>query len=755
MRPNRPLAALAALLTLSPAAALAEKPTPGFPEPVVQWTVQKGETCADISRALYGSDKHVALLGRYQRVDCPKPREGATLVAPAKVTQLPVATLKSMNPDVEARPPGGGWGRASVGRSLDKNSGVKTLESGRADIEFVDRTHVFLASNTLVVVYGTASQTAVSKLPPKIELEVGEVAAGLAALRGLSDAVDVNVKGGGSVSAASRDAVIDRKGDRTTVAVFDGKAKVQNGGRSVDVPTNHGTRFVGAAAPAPPRPLPPAPAWESPDKPLVLGPKGLGVAELRWAAVKDAKSYRVEVARDDTFRDLLLRAEVPESVRAFRAEKLPEGRYHVRVRAIDKDEYLGVAATRRLVVVVATDASGVGAGVSGDVVKVHPYGTIALGALSGLEVAVDGGAFEASPGVLDVARLRPSRVSLRAAGLPATEVRVELLPLEAKLALERGVAKVELRDLPEGAFARMRPSLRGVRREGGATALGALPAATAELPAPGLDDLAAVELVDDRGRVLARADVQPGPAKASHPPMHAIQRPNRPGWLGVSEPFVDPSPSGTSPWLPPSGRAGGGLGLVVSSRKDHDATLAGLTYAAAPIGPVTVDVTVLSPALDAPRLDTYVAPGLRWRVASERHVEAGAGLRLWAPLTEGGPSLRLDPSLSVGGAWGEWGFLSSVGARLRAGDPSDRAPVPDVLLYLMLGGWVSPVPAVRIFVVGDVGAFGEGSSPLSGRAGVRGGLELGRKVFGSASGYVGTGDGDPIFMGQLGVGLRQ
>ena len=715
----------------------------------------EGRDCADISRALYGSDKHVALLGRYQRVDCPKPKEGATLVAPAKVTQLPVATLKSMNPDVEARPAGGGWGRAAAGRSLDKNSGVKTLESGRADIEFVDRTHVFLASNTLVVVYGTASQTAVSKLPPKIELEVGEVAAGLAALRGLSDAVDVNVKGGGSVSAASRDAVIDRKGDRTTVAVFDGKAKVQNGGRSVDVPTNHGTRFVGAAAPAPPRPLPPAPAWESPDKPLVLGAKGLGVAELRWAAVKDAKSYRVEVARDETFRDLLLRAEVPESVRAFRAEKLPEGRYHVRVRAIDKEEYLGIAATRRLVVVVATDASGVGAGVSGDVVKVHPYGTIALGALAGLEVAVDGGSFEASPGVLDVARLRPSRVSLRAAGLAATEVRVELLPLEAKLALVGGLAKVELRDLPDGAFARMRPSLRGVRREGGATvALGALAGPAASLPVASLEALSAVELVDDRGRVLARADVAP-PQPREAPRMYAVPTPNRPGWLGVSEPFVDPSPNGTSPWLAPSGRAGGGLGLVVSSRKDRDATIAGLTYAAAPIGPVTLDVTVLSPALDGPRLDTYVAPGLRWRVASERHVEAGAGLRVWAPLTDGGPSLRLDPSLSVGGAWGEWGFLTSLGARLRAGDVSDRAPVPDVLLYLMVGGWVSPVPAVRIFVVGDMGALGAGPSPLEGRAGVRGGLELGRKVFGSFSGYVGTGDGDPIVMGQLGVGLRQ
>ncbi len=42
--------------------------TAGYPEPVVQWGVQKDETCEDIAKVMYGSAAHVPLIGRYNRV---------------------------------------------------------------------------------------------------------------------------------------------------------------------------------------------------------------------------------------------------------------------------------------------------------------------------------------------------------------------------------------------------------------------------------------------------------------------------------------------------------------------------------------------------------------------------------------------------------------------------------------------------------------------------------------------------------------
>ena len=84
----------------------------------MQWGVQKGETCEDIARALYGSAKWATLLQRYNHVACKSGvplREGMTLILPEKPTTLPDAKLRSMNPDVRARPGGGGGGGAPGG----------------------------------------------------------------------------------------------------------------------------------------------------------------------------------------------------------------------------------------------------------------------------------------------------------------------------------------------------------------------------------------------------------------------------------------------------------------------------------------------------------------------------------------------------------------------------------------------------------------------------------------------------------------
>jgi hypothetical protein len=231
--------------------------------------------------------------------------EGKTLVLPEKVTAIPDAKLRSVNPDVRARPSGGAWTTAASGMPLYSNAGVNSLKQGRADIEFVDHTRIFLAENTLVVIYGTAARTKVSKTPPPlIEVQEGELRAGIAALRG-EETVDIGVQGGGRVNAASRDAVVERKGERTTVAVFDGKAAVSSAGKTVEVPKNFGTRFVGKTPPAPPRPLPPAPEWEAgSSEGVVLAPDGKGLIHVAWKPIANALRYRFEVAREPGFHDL-------------------------------------------------------------------------------------------------------------------------------------------------------------------------------------------------------------------------------------------------------------------------------------------------------------------------------------------------------------------------------------------------------------------------------------------------------------------
>lgn len=80
--------AFALALTAAARPAFAEdSATPGYPERVVQWGVQRGETCEDIAAAMYGSPKHMNFLGRYNRINCQKGvslTEGMTLVCPRR-----------------------------------------------------------------------------------------------------------------------------------------------------------------------------------------------------------------------------------------------------------------------------------------------------------------------------------------------------------------------------------------------------------------------------------------------------------------------------------------------------------------------------------------------------------------------------------------------------------------------------------------------------------------------------------------------
>lgn len=445
---------VASTLPSATATAYAASSSTSYPEPVVHWVVQKGETCAGISDSLYGSPQHTALLLRYNSIDCAAAQlpEGTTLVVPSSVTSLPDARLKSMSPAVRARPSGGGWTPVQSGAPLFKGHNVNTLETGRADIEFVDRTRVFLAENTLVVIYGTAANTAVKKnVRQTVELEQGEVKAGLAALRG--NAARVGVQGGGDVQAASRDTVVQRKGDRTTVAVFDGTAVVRNAGAKVDVPTNHGTRFVGAQPPARPRPLPPAPVWEPGGFPsLVIAPPEGATLAAGWQAVSNAKAYRFEIARDDAFRDLVAREEVPSNVRSFRAEKIPAGTFHVSVRAIDNEEYLGVAATRRTVqVVTAVVREGLG-NIRPEGLEVTPYTVVALAAEgSPLRVGFDQAEPGPAPAAIDFGKVHPSSIRVQSSGAEVT-IPVTWRKVTATIdgTIERSSGRAQLRATVKG-----------------------------------------------------------------------------------------------------------------------------------------------------------------------------------------------------------------------------------------------------------------------------------------------------------------
>ena len=742
--------------------AIAAPPTPGFPEPVVQWGVQKGETCEDIARALYGSPKHAALVQRYNHVACKAKvplAEGTTLVLPERPTTLPDAKLRSMNPDVRARPGGGGWTPAATGMPLYANYNVNTLDKGRADVQFIDRTRVFLAPNTLVVIYGTASRTRVSKTPPAtVEVEVGEVKAGLAALRGA--AVEVAIKGGGRVSAASRDTVVQRKADRTTVAVFDGKAGVASGGRSVSVPKNFGTRFYGTKPPIPPRPLPPAPAWLTGGDVVILAPGGTGTITASWKPVPVAVSYRFEIARDPEFHDLVAREEVPASVTSFRGEKLPVGTYYLAVRAIDKEEYLGVAADTRPVRLVAARLESGEGKLRSKEIEANPYGILKLGASTNLEMAVDEGPFGPVPDTLDLRRRAPRSVRMRPLGskdastiaIRYTKVSANIQPSPSPDGRSLSV-NVRLDGL-DGVDVASRVAPRGRARLPGGVKTFALARSADGSYAGSIDVLAGVDavridVVDDRGSVLGTTEWTAAPLPEAAPPA--------PPQIGAYAPMWLISPSADVLWIAPTPADGAAISTGLA-KGTGGWTFQGQVRASGSIGPLGLDA-----ALRTDTADGKTASGSGWLGARVRvlklagsALEIAPALRVGMPISALGAPVRIEPSIAVGGVAGRFTWLADAGARVRAASDEGATGTPVAQGFLVGGATFDPLAWMRLHAAIDAHLVARDGGSKDVLAGFGAGIEMGRALYGGLALHLAPWSDPGIgpFTAQISLGFR-
>lgn len=760
-----------------PGAALAQpkagaSATPEFPEPIVQWGVQKGDSCESIAKILYGGAQHAPLIQRYNRVACGKGAplpEGMTLVLPATVTSLPDARLRSMHPDVRVRPGGGSWSPAAPGAPLYTNYNVNTLDKARADIEFIDRTRIFLASNTLVIIYGTASRTRVSKTPPPVvELDAGEIKAGLAALRG-GGSVDIAIKGGGSITATSRDSVVERKGERTTVAVFDGKASVRAGGKSIAVPEKFGTRFVGAAPPVPPRPLPPAPAWEEGGSgSIVLGSPEGGLLTGAWKPEPSAVKYRFEVARDAAFRDLVVREEVPATVNAMRAEKMPPGTYYLSVRAIDKEEYLGIAALAREVRVVSAKLDAGSLGAAG--IEASPYAKLSLEPDPAVEMALDDGSFGPMMASIDLLRRAPKAIRLRPRGGAAGEVSIPIhyktpaaridvtfhgSDVRARVALE-GLAGVDV-------ASRVKPSLR-VHREGGADAvklaLAATPGGAAgdvTFPIPEGVERVRIDLVDARGAVLGSTDVALPPPP---PPPVVPPPPPPPPRIGITAPLLVLAPTPSLPWWRPTSQNAFALGgAIAGSKVDRVGDVS--VRASGALGRFGVDASFgYAFGGDQPSLAIGGAAWLGGQVRALRLdasvLELGFGLRAGVPV-QGGDPARLEPSLAIGGAAGEVTWLANAGARVRLAESGGASGVPQAQPFAVVGASFDVFDWMRTHAELDGSLLFDEAAKTPAAGGVTVGVEAGRGFFGGVSVRVSPRDelGGRSAAGQVAVGFRE
>lgn len=734
-----------AFVLAAPGVSLAQE----YPEAVIQWGVTSGETCEDIAKVVYGSTRHAHLVARYNRVSCTAgaPLAPATLVLPAKVTEVARARLGSLAPEVRLKPPGAGWSTASAGQSLLDNSSVNTLEDANATIQFVDTTRIQLSENTLVIIFGTASKSSVSTLrPADFSVDSGEIKAALRALRG-EDAVEVDVAGG-RVSAASKDTVISAKGTRTNVAVFNGKSKVRSQGSAVNVDEGFGTRFEKGKAPETPRALPKAPKWKRELPTLTLGEPSRGVLEAAWEPTDEAVSYRVEIAKDAEFFQLLAREEVTKEITSFRAENLAEGTYFVRVRVLDADEFLGIAATAQTTTIVGVSMTGqTGELVQPGKLTVHPYGSLALtNRPADLAIAFDDGATLPAPETIVFGKLRPRAIDLSLGG---SKERWELVYQELKTDIAASPSPtgtsftVSIEPMGDASnVARMGGALLTIE-DGVLTkhALGApvMEDGRARMQVAVAGSPGAAMLVDGWGRTLGTWE-EPA-VDAAAPKTAPTARSMRPFAPIVSPWSVDAAVPRL--WAPTAQNAiyasvATMQPIGVETGEASEPSVQGLIEIAGNIETVTLEAAFRTNDSTTARSENEIAwVGARYRLIEldEGLLDVGPGLRLGFPTADGGPSFQADVGVAAAGRKGMWGWIADVVFDVD-GEPVAYPYVPSLATGLV----VQPMPWFRAFaaidlyatrkVVNELGIITDAADPRF-AGGLSLGAEAGHIVFGA------------------------
>src|SRR5262249_37531555 len=114
-----------------------------------------------------------------------------------------------------------------------------------------------------------------------------------------------------------------------------------------------------------------------------------------WERSAQAPSYRVELARDAEFRDVIASETVP--VPSW-SSLLGVGRYFMRVRAVDPDGlWSETSAPRQLAVIPFTMPPGASANLDKHTLVVPQGREIALGDTADVDLAVDQGGFYRAP----------------------------------------------------------------------------------------------------------------------------------------------------------------------------------------------------------------------------------------------------------------------------------------------------------------------------------------------------------------------
>ncbi len=242
--------------------------------------------------------------------------------------------------------------RARENERVSRGMRVRTATDSTATLALSNGSLVEVDSSTLLVMFASPSPPPVGAPPSTTTtLARGSVRVLAPATGAHTTPVPIATQAV-TVWTGRGDAMIaaDLGGHITRMAVWRGRMRVRMGTREYLLTQGYGVQEEVGHSPGVLQQLPRAPVWRASPPTRLLSFGEALVVSGQWAPnprphAAPASEWKVQVARDETFRDLVESVRIPVTVTRWTGRSLSPGTYHVRVVAVDVNRFESTSST--------------------------------------------------------------------------------------------------------------------------------------------------------------------------------------------------------------------------------------------------------------------------------------------------------------------------------------------------------------------------------------------------------------------------
>ncbi|MFH1214456.1 MAG: FecR domain-containing protein [Candidatus Neomarinimicrobiota bacterium] len=228
------------------------------------------------------------------------------------------------------------WYDAVLSQELKEKERIRTLENSGGAISLIDGSKLTLGENALAVIEAMKQDVVKNTNSSNVVLLQGDVMAFLSS-QSKKNAVNVSTPGV-ETDIRSRNFRASRDADNTTrFANYEGEIDIKAEGASVTIKQNEGTKIAAGQKPSGPVKLIPPPIIQTPQNTTKIYTM---TVIIKWENVPNAIGYRIEIAPNRNFTDIVYTGDVRNAVNMHWTSQA-NGVFYLRIASIDKDNFVG------------------------------------------------------------------------------------------------------------------------------------------------------------------------------------------------------------------------------------------------------------------------------------------------------------------------------------------------------------------------------------------------------------------------------